>query len=131
MNQQPERSLEDVLLSIVFKKFPERVKDESTHSIEFIKEFLQDAENIDFFLENIKVLYSEGDYPHYNLSSILGIIAEILNKNDEPLKSKLFDFTLNLLDSSIENLIILGFDIFGESRKLFWDKRKELYSKIN
>jgi len=130
MSQQPERSLEDIILDIVFKKFPDKEKDEDTHSIEFIKEFLQKADNIDFFLENIKIVYSEGDYPHYNLSSIFSIIAEILNKGEEPLKSKLFDFTLNLLDSSKENLTILGFEIFSENRKLFWDKRKELYSKI-
>jgi len=130
MSQQNERSLEEVLLDIVSKKFPDKIKDADTHSIAFIKEFLQEAENVDFFLESIKNLYSEGDYPHYNLAPTLGIIAEILNKREEPLKSKLFDFTLDLLDNSIENLIILGFDIFSENRKLFWDKRKELYNKI-
>jgi len=130
MSQQPERSLEDVLLDIIFKKFPDIVKDDDTHSIEFIKEFLQDAENIDFFLESIKMIYSEGDYPHYNLAPILSIIAEILNRREEPLKSKLYNFTLDLLATSIENLIILGFDLFSENRKLFWDKRTELYSKI-
>ncbi len=130
MSQQPERSLEDILLDIIFKKFPDIVKDDDKHSIEFIKEFLQDAENIDFFLESINKIYSKGEYPHFNLAPILSIIAEILNRREEPLKSKLYNFTLDLLDSSIENLIILGFDIFSENRKLFWDKRTELYSII-
>ncbi len=38
MSQQPERSLEDVLLDIIFKKFPDTLKDEDKHSIEFTKE---------------------------------------------------------------------------------------------
>ncbi len=39
MSLQHERSLEDVLLDIIFKKFPDTLKDEEDkHSIEFTKE---------------------------------------------------------------------------------------------
>ena len=117
-------------LDFLLKKFQDKTEKKIAYTIEFIEEFLQDTEKIDFFREKIKERCSKGNYPFYNLTSMLSIIAEILNKKEEPLKSKIFDFTLNLFDSSKENHIILGFEIFSENRKLFWEKREEFYSRI-
>ncbi|TXT63697.1 MAG: hypothetical protein BAJALOKI1v1_680010 [Promethearchaeota archaeon] len=130
MSQQYERSLEDVLLNIIFKKFPDITKDDDIPSIEFLREFLQDEDKIDFFLESIKEIYSEGIYPFFNLAPILSIIAEMYNQKEDNFKNKLYDFTLNLLKSSQENLIFLGFDFVSESQRLFWGIREEIYSII-
>lgn len=91
---------------------------------------VEDIDSITYFFNKIRDIYSSEIFPQHSI--IPGIIGNIVrnSQNNDILLEKIREFVWTLLEEDINHLVILGFQIFRENRRLFGSQIMQYAEKI-